>query len=71
MPKQKLTVEKIQKALVKLSLQLQSGKKKIRVPWYLVPKEYIFDVAKFGIDPEKVRWTMTIKEGKRHYGVAG
>ena len=71
MPKQKLTVEKVHKALVKLSLQIQSGKKKIRVPWYLVPEEYLLDTAKFGIDPENVRWTVTIEEGKRHYGVAG
>jgi len=46
--------------------------KRIKIPWWLVPEKVLFDVIEStGIDPRKVKWTVIIKEGKRHYGVAG
>jgi len=46
--------------------------KKIKIPWYLVPKDILEDILEStGLDPTKMKWTVVLEEGKRHYGVAG
>ena len=70
----KLDEKRIAKELLKLKKELQSGKNKVRIPWYLVPQDILNDIVEATgglVNPTKAKWIVEIKEGKRHYGVAG
>ena len=73
MPKSKkqLDMKTMEKELLRVRQDLQSGKKRIRVPWWLVPAEALTEMANFGIDATKGKWTITVdSKGEHHYGVA-
>ena len=44
-------------------METNKMKKKIRIPWYKVPKDILLDVVEStGLDPRKIRWYVNVEK---------